>query len=310
MDKMTLIVSIVAATLRMATPLIFTGLGGVFSENSGVVNIGLEGMMIIGAFFAVLGSYLTGSPIIGILFAAVAGGIIAALHAFLSIHLRADQVISGTAINLFATAFASFMIFRVFNTGGQTNIVNSLQYHIPKFIENLPILGKLLGGLNWFVYIAIILVFITDFILYKTPFGLRIRAVGEHPGAADTLGISVYKIRYICVILSGVLAGIGGASLSIGLSNLFREGMTAGRGYIALAAMIFGNWRPKGTMWACLLFAFGSALQINAQMLSFQIPDEIYAMIPYVLTMFALAGFVGKTVAPAADGIAYIKGKR
>ncbi|WP_026883944.1 ABC transporter permease [Clostridium akagii] len=310
MDKFTLVVSIVAATLRMATPLIFTGLGGVFSENAGVVNIGLEGMMITGAFFAVLGSFLTGSPLVGILFAAAAGGIIAALHAFLSINLRADQVISGTAINLFATAFASFMIFKVFNTGGQTNIVHSLSYNIPKFIQNIPILGTLLGGLNWFVYFALVLVFVTDFVLYKTPFGLRIRAVGEHPSAADTLGINVYKIRYTCVILSGMLAGIGGASLSIGISNLFREGMTAGRGYIALAALIFGNWKPKGTMWACLLFAFGSALQINAQMMSFQLPDEIYAMFPYVLTMLALAGFVGKTTAPAADGIPYIKGKR
>lgn len=310
MDKLTLVVSILAATLRMATPLIFAGLGGVFSESSGVVNIGLEGMMIIGAFFAVYGSFLTGSAVVGIIFAAIAGGAIAAIHAFLSINMRADQVISGTAINLFATALASFLIFVVFKTGGQTNLVAQLPYNIPSFINKIPVVGSLIGGLNWFVYAAFILVFVSNFVLYKTPFGLRIRAVGEHPAAADTLGINVYKMRYICVILSGVLAGIGGASLSIGLSNIFREGMTAGRGYIALAAMIFGNWKPKGTMFACLLFAFGSALQINAQLLSFKIPDEIYAMIPYVLTMLALAGFVGKTTAPAADGVAYIKGQR
>lgn len=310
MDKGALIISIIAATLRMATPLIFAALGGLFSEKSGVVNIGLEGMMTIGAFFAVFGSFATGSPFLGILFALVAGGAIAALHAFLSINLKADQIISGTAINLFSTAFASFLIFKIFKKGGQTDIVNSVPYNIPNFIKHIPVIGQLINGLNWFVIFAFIFVILAYFVLDKTSLGLRIKAVGEHPGAADTLGINVYKMRYLCVILSGILAGFGGAALSIGASNMYRDGMVSGRGFIALAAMIFGNWKPKGTMLACLLFAFGSAIQINAQILNFNIPDEVYAVIPYVLTMLALAGFVGKTTPPAADGVPYEKGKR
>ncbi len=310
MDKITLIMIIIASTLRMATPLIFAGLGGVFCEKSGVTNIGLEGMMVMGAFFGVFGSYITGSPAIGILFAMVAGGVLAALHAFLSINLKADQIISGTAINLFSTAFASFLIFKIFKKGGQTDIVAGLSYNIPEFIKGIPVIGPLIGGLNWFVILALIFVYISNFVLFKTPLGLRIRAVGEHPSAADTLGINVYKTRYFCVILSGMLAGIGGAALSIGMTPVYKEGMVAGRGFIALAAMIFGNWKPKGTMWACLLFAFGSALEINAQSLSLNIPTEIYSMIPYILTMLALAGFVGKTTAPAADGVPYEKGQR
>ncbi|AKA71696.1 ABC transporter permease [Clostridium scatologenes] len=310
MDKVTLIIIILASTLRMATPLIFAGLGGVFSEKSGVVNIGLDGMMTIGAFFAVFGSYATGSPIMGILFAAIAGGFLALIHAFLSITLKADQIISGTAINLFSTAFASFLIFKIFKKGGQTDIVTGLPYAIPVAVKEIPVIGPFLAGLNWFVVLAIVLVFVVNFVLFKTPIGLRIRAVGEHPSAADTLGINVYKIRYSCVILSGILAGIGGAALSIGMTPVYKEGMVAGRGFIALAAMIFGNWKPKGTMWACLLFAFGNALEINAQSLSLNIPTEIYSMIPYILTMLALAGFVGKTTAPAADGVPYEKGQR
>lgn len=297
---------LLASTLRMAAPLIFAALGGVFSEKSGVVNIGLEGMMIIGAFFAVFGSYKTGSPIMGIILAIIAGGAIAAIHAFLSIHLRADQIISGTAINLFATALASFLIGPIFKTGGQTDVVKGLSYNLPGVLKHVPVLK----GLNWFVILALILVFVSNYVLFKTPTGLRIRAVGEHPSAADTLGINVYKVRYLCVILSGMLAGLGGAALSIGITPLYRDGMVAGRGFIALAAMIFGNWKPIGTMWACMLFAFGTAFQMVAQGFSINLPNEFYQSIPYILTMLALAGFVGKTEAPRADGEAYVKGER
>lgn len=310
MLSITGIVALLAATLRMATPLIFTGLGGAFSENSGVVNVGLEGMMITGAFFAVYGTYATSSPVIGILFGMVAGAIVALIHAFLSITLRADQIISGTAINLFSTAFASFMIMQIFKKGGQTDIIPSLSYKIPKLIRDIPVVGDLIGQLNWFVILAILLVFISNFVLYKTVFGLRIRAVGEHPAAADTLGINVYGIRYACVIISGALAGLGGASLSVGIASLYKDGMVSGRGFIALAALIFGNWKPKGTMWACLLFGFADAFQMQAQSFGWNLPQEVYSMFPYVLTMLALAGFVGKTSPPAADGVPYEKGSR
>lgn len=305
MDK--IIFPLVASTLRMAAPLIFAGLGGVFSEKSGVVNIGLEGMMIMGAFFAVLGSYLTSNPFIGIIFAMIAGGSIAAIHAFLSITLRADQIISGTAINLFATALASFLIGPIFKTGGQTDVVNGLPYKLPHFLRSVPVIKEL----NWFVIIALALVAVSSYVLFKTPIGLRIRATGEHPSAADTLGINVYKIRYLCVILSGVLAGIGGAALSIGLTPVYKEGMVSGRGFIALAAMIFGNWKPVGTMLACMIFAFGNAFQMQAQSFTMiKLPNEFYSCIPYILTMLALAGFVGKTTPPRADGEPYVKGEK
>lgn len=307
MDKILIIVGLITATLRYATPLIFAGLGGVFSENSGVTNIGLEGMMTMGAFFAVLGTAKTGSPMVGLLCAIIAGAAIALIHAFLSIHLRADQIISGTAINLFAAALASFLIMKLFNTGGQTDSVTKFPYNPPGFLTKIPGVGSFVSGINWFVILALLAVFITHYILYKTPLGLRIRSVGEHPKASDTLGISVYKIRYLCVILSGALAGIGGAALSIGQTPLYREGMTAGRGFIALAAMIFGNWKPVGTMWACFLFAFASAFQMLAQSFGWNLPSELYSSIPYILTILALAGFVGKTTAPAADGVPYEK---
>jgi general nucleoside transport system permease protein len=307
MDKTSILI-IITATLTGAAPLIFTGLGGVFSEKSGVVNIGLEGMMIMGAFFAVYGTKVSNNPYIGFLCAIVAGVAIAAVHAFLSIHLKANQIISGTAINLFSAALTSFLIMRLFGKGGQTDSVAILPYNPPKFLTDIPLLGDIIGGINLFVLLAIILVFVTNYVINKTPLGLRIRSVGEHPKAADTLGISVYKMRYLCVLLSGALAGIGGAALSIGVTPLYREGMVSGRGYIALAAMIFGNWKPIGTMWACFLFAFAGAFQMNAQSFGWNLPTELYSCFPYVLTMLALAGFVGKTTAPAADGVPYEKG--
>lgn len=315
MDKIAFIVALVAATLRMATPLIFAGLGGVFSERSGVVNIGLEGMMTIGAFFAVWGTHVTnGNHIIGILVAIIAGGVMAALHAFLSISLKADQVVSGTAINLFSTALASFLIFVLFEgKGGQTDSVGVLPYlpsNVSATLNKIPIIGDLVNGLNWFVVIAIILVFVSTFVIFKTSFGLRLRSVGEHPKASDTLGINVYAMRYVAVIISGFLAGLGGASIALGNSGIYREGMVSGRGFIALAAMIFGNWNPKGTLWACLLFGFAEAFQIKAQGFGWNLPTEIYSSLPYLLTMLALAGFVGKTTPPAADGQPYEKGQR
>ena len=310
MHNLIVIMGVLASTFLLATPLIFAGLGGVFSEKSGVVNIGLDGMMIMGAFFGVYGSYLTGSALFGIICAIIAGGAIAAIHAFLSVTLKADQIISGTAINLFATALASFLIAKFFGRGGQTDGVNGLPWHVPAFIKNIPGIGEFASNINWFVILAIIVVFVSHFILYKTPLGLRIRSVGEHPSAADTLGINVYSMRYLCVIISGALAGLGGAALSLGVTPMYREGMVSGRGFIALAAMIFGNWKPKGTLLACLLFGFAEAFQIKAQSFGWNLPSELYSSFPYILTMLALAGFVGKTKAPAADGEPYEKGQR
>lgn len=303
------VILIIAATLRLATPLIFASLGGIFSERSGVVNIALEGIMTAGAFFAVLGSYITGNPWIAVLFAIAGGVAFAALHAYLSIHLQADQVISGVGINVFSAALVGFFVFKVFGTPSQSASVASMSY--PKeFFSKIPLIGSLLAELNWFVWMAIILVFVTNYILFKTPFGMRLRAVGEHPKAADTLGVSVYKIRYAAVILSGVLGGLGGATLSIGIMDLFREGMVSGRGFIALAAVIFGNWKPKNAMLACLLFGFAETLQLYAKGWGLGIPQEFFAAFPYILTMLVMAGFVGKTKGPAANGVPYKKGQR
>ncbi|WP_372443406.1 ABC transporter permease [Clostridium algidicarnis] len=303
------IIGIISATLRLATPLIFASLGGIFSEKSGVVNIALEGIMTAGAFFAVLGSYLTGNPWIGVLFAIVGGMLFAAIHAYLSIHLMADQVISGVGINVFAPALVGYLVYKFFGTPSQTSTVTALPYPSAAFAK-VPLIGPLLAELNWFVWIALILVFVSQYVIYKTPLGLRIRAVGEHPKAADTLGISVYKVRYLSVLLSGVLGGLGGATLSIGIMNLYRENMVSGRGFIALAAMIFGNWKPKNAMLACMLFGFAETLQLYAKSFGWSIPGEFYAAFPYLLTMIMLAGFVGKTQAPLADGVPYKKGER
>lgn len=233
----------------------------------------------------------------------------AAIHAYLSIHLKADQIVSGVGINVFAAALTSYLIVKFFKTNSQTSVVKSLPYPT-EAMGKVPVIGGILKELNWFVFIAIALVIISHFVLYKTPLGLRIRSVGEHPKAADTLGISVYGIRYLCVILSGVLGALGGATLSIGIMNLYRENMVSGRGFIALAAMIFGNWKPVNAMWASMLFAFAETFQLFAKGFGWAIPGEFYAAFPYIITMFALAGFVGKTQAPAADGVPYQKGQR
>lgn len=293
-----------AAALRLATPLTFAAMGGVISEKSGVVNIGLEGMMTIGCFFGVLGSHFYG-PIFGIFLGALAGAVIGLVHAFLCINLRSNQIISGVAINLFTTALAVFLVGKIFNTGNQTDPVPGIQ-NLPNSLSKIPIIGSFLTQINYFVILAIVIVLLLIFLLYKTKLGLRIRAVGEHPKAADTLGINVYKIRYLCVILSGALAGLGGVALTLGSTPLYREGMVAGRGYIALGAVIFGNWKPKNAALGCLLFAFAEALEIQLQSIV-RVPTEIYYMIPYVIVLIVLIGFIGKTTPPLADGEPYVK---
>ncbi len=284
---------IIPAAIRSATPLMFAALGGNFSERSGVVNIGLEGIMTVGAFSAVYFSYLTGSPWFGLLGAIVAGGLFGLLLAFLSINFKANQVVVGTAINILAASLTTFLLVAVWKRPGQTDTVNSFSN---------------MGPFNMFTYLAFALVIISYYVMFKTPFGLRIRAVGEHPKAADTLGVNVYTTRYICVILSGVLGGIGGASLSIGSLNLFKEGMIAGKGFIALAALIFGKWNPIGAAGACLFFGFAVALETVSNNLP--IPREFIFAMPYILTMLAVSGLIGKSIAPAASGVPYEKGER
>jgi simple sugar transport system permease protein len=290
---LTILGIIFTASIRSATPLIFASLGGNFSERSGVFNIGLEGIMTVGAFSAVFFSYRTGSPWAGLIGAMFIGGLFGLLLAFLSIYFKANQVIVGTAINILAASLTTFLLVEIWGRPGQTD---NVEYF------------KAWGPFNLFTYLALVMVVLAYYIMYKTPFGLRIRAVGEHPRAADTLGVNVYVIRYICVTISGILAGIGGASLSIGSLSLFKEGMIAGRGFIALAALIFGKWNPIGAALACLFFGFADAIQTIATNLP--VPREFLHALPYVMTMLAVSGFVGKSVGPAAGGIPYEKGEK
>ncbi|MET0622802.1 MAG: ABC transporter permease [Pyrinomonadaceae bacterium] len=283
------------SAIRLATPLLLAALGGMFSERSGVINIALEGLMLAGAFTAAAVTYYAGSPWVGLVAAVAAGAAVAGIHAVACIRYKADQVVSGTAINILLTGVPALLSGAFFLSSGSTP-------QIPK--ENLIPLTP--------VVIAFALVPLTYYALYYTPFGLRLRAVGENPEAADAAGVSVRLLRYTGVMLSGALAGIGGAYLSIGQSSLFTRNMSAGRGFIALAALIFGKWRPVQTMLACLLFGFTEAVAIQLQGVPIggqEIPNQFIQIIPYVLTIVVLAGFIGTSRAPRALGIPYQKEK-
>ncbi|MFN0152859.1 MAG: ABC transporter permease [Gaiella sp.] len=299
-----------SAMLRYATPLIFAAIGGMFSERSGVVNIGLEGMMLVGAFFGIWGADKTDSWVLGLGIAVLAGGVMALLHAFFAIHLRADQIVGGTAINFLALGITGYLFIDIYGQEGTpTDIPGIPNVHLG-FIDDIGFVGPIFGNLNLMIWIALITIVVSGIVMFRTPIGLRIRAVGEHPKAADTVGLNVYAIRYGAVVLSGMLSAAGGAYLSIGFVGSFNENMTAGRGFIALAALIFGSWRPLGAAAACLLFGFSSALAQRLPVYSDSagIPiDVLFQALPYVLTLIAVAGVIGRSIPPAAVGRPYKK---
>jgi simple sugar transport system permease protein len=308
--------ALIAATLRYATPLTFAAIGGMFSERSGVVNIGLEGMMLMGAYFGAYGADATGSWVGGLFIGIVAGALLAFVHAIFSIHLRADQIVSGTAVNFLALGITGYLYNQHYGNNGTPNDLPAVPDVNVKFLSHIPpnglgnFLYNSIGQLNLMVWLSLLVLPIAYVVMFKTPTGLRIRSVGEHPKAADTLGISVYGTRYAAVTLSGALAALGGVFLSIGFVNSFTENMTAGRGFIALAALIFGRWRPFGAFAAALLFGFSSALAQRLPDLSASSSAAwpvLFQTLPYVLTLIAVAGVIGRSIPPAAVGRPYVK---
>ena len=295
-----------ASMLRFATPLIFGALGGMFSERSGVVNVGLDGMMLMGAFFGIMAADKLDSWVLGLLVGILSGGATALIHAIWSIHFRADQIISGFAINFLSYGLTGYLFIDIYGQEGTPTDIPSIPNVRLAFLDDVPFLGDVFGNLNLMIWIALLLVPLSWLVLFKTPLGLRLRAVGEHPRAADTVGIDVYAIRYGAVIVSGMLAAAGGAYLSIGFVGSFNENMTDFRGFIALAAVIFGNWRPFGAAAACLLFGFSQALAQRLPEYSGSVA-VLFQALPYVLTLIVVAGVIGRSTPPAAAGRPYQK---
>ncbi len=299
----------ITITLMYSAPLTLAAIGGVISERSGITNIGIEGMMSIGALTGAAVGYFTQNPWLGLICAGIAGGLLALLHAVASISCRADQTVSGLAINLIGPGLAMFLS-RYFFSGATMTLpvpVKLPKVVDPIYFQNTPFSSL---SIDASVVIALIVVIVTSFVLYQTKWGLRIRAMGEHPAAVDTLGVSVYKSRYTCVIISGILAGLGGGTVTLAIISQFTPTAISGQGFIALAAVIFGKWRPIGAYLACLLFGFSQALVILLGGGSIQIPSTLLAMIPYILTIAVLILFVGRSSAPKAAGVPYKKGER
>ena len=301
LDRVIVWSALLAATLRYATPLLFAALGGLFSERSGVINIGLEGMMLMGAFWGLWGAEVTGSWVIGLLIGMVAGLLLALLHALFSVTLRADQIVSGFAMTFLAAGITGFFYVSIYGTQGTPdNIPRAPDVSIP-LLEDIPFIGDIIGRMNILIWLGLLTTLLTWLVVFRTPMGLRLRSVGENPLAAQTAGVSPVRVRYVAVAISGMLAAIGGAYLSIGFVGSFVEDMTAGRGYIALAVLICGRWMPSGALAFACLFGFCSALAQRLPVFSEQ-AATLFQALPYVVTLIAVAGVVGRSIPPAAIG--------
>lgn len=299
----------ISDTLLFATPLLFTALGGMFTEKAGVTNIGLEGMMTIGAFAGAAVGYFTKSALLGFLAGGVAASLVALIHAIVSITFGADQVVSGIAINFIGPGVALFICSLLFDGAKQTIPVAEGEGKMLKIFDNLTgvdFIDKILGQYVT-TYVAIALVILMSIYLYKTKFGLRLIAVGEHPKAAETLNVNVYLYRYFAVIISGLLAGFGGATMSLATVSNFSQSLVSGHGFIALVAVIFGKWKPYGVLGACLFFGAAQELAILLPSLNINIPESILPMVPYISILLVLIFFVGKSKGPSSAGVPYIK---
>ena len=296
------------AALVFGTLYLLPALGGLMSERSGVVNIAMEGMMLTGAYAAVATAEATKSLWVGVIGAMIAGGLMALIHAVVSINFKANQIVSGIAINIFALGLTNYLVFIQTQGQGLPSLPGTLRLPTISWgpLANIPFLGQVLFQQNVIFYVALLILAGIQFLLFHTNIGLRIRAVGEHPQAADTAGVNVRLVRYLCVISSGVLSGLGGAFLSLGIAGIFSSNITAGAGFIALAAVIFGKYTVLGTAGACLLFGLGNGLAVRMQ--DTGISPYLLGTIPYILTLIALVGLVGRTTPPAADGIPYEPG--
>ena len=301
------LIGMIKDSVRLATPIALGSLAGVMCERCAVINIAIEGMMLTAACLGFTASLYSQNMWVGLTVAVLSGATMAALHAVLSVRFRVDQIISGTAINILAVGITGYVrkAFLLGNPFGAPGVFPYIFRNTP--LWNVPILGTILFQYQPMVYAALLLVPLVWFVLFKTPWGLRTRAVGEHPRAADTLGIDVFKTRYVNVIVAGAIAGLGGAWFSLETVGSFDDLMTGGKGFIALAAMIFGNWNPIGASMGALLFGFADALAFKLQILEVGVPYQFINMAPYILTMIALAGIIGRTVPPAADGVPYVK---
>ncbi len=307
-DKSFNLTGMLSSSLVRATPIALAALCGVLSERAAVINIGVEGIMLMTAQAAVVVATVTQNLYIGLIAAILLGGLVAAFHAFLVIRFKVDQIVSGVAINIFGAGFTSFISSKFLQSATDT-LNNSGTFPIISIplLSKIPVIGPTLFENNIIVYLTLILVIVIHILLFYTPWGLRTRAVGEHPKAADTLGVNVYLTRYVNVILSGMIAGLGGAYFTIGSVGRFDELMTAGKGFIGLAAMIFGKWNPIGAYASSLIFGFADSLQVKLQILRVPIPSEFLLMAPYIVTMIILTGVVGRAIPPAADGQPYEK---
>ncbi|MGB8601009.1 MAG: ABC transporter permease [Rhizomicrobium sp.] len=319
-DILALLIPTLAGTIRVATPLVLCAMGGVFSETAGVVDIGLEGKMLGAAFAAATVAALTGSPLAGLAAGIAIACLFSLVHGLAAITYRGDQVVSGVAINTLASGLTMVFATAWFHMGGQTPGLGPDARFLPvtlpgtELLANVPVIGPfyrdIIGGQSILVYLTLALVFVTHWAIKRTRFGLRLRAVGEEPKAVDAAGISVAWLRYRAVLICGVFTGIAGSYLSLAQNAGFSREMSAGQGYIALAALIFGKWRAWGAFWACLLFGFLDTAAVRLQgaaLLGFSVPIQLVQAMPYILTVLLLAGFIGKAVAPKADGVPYEK---
>ena len=305
--------ALVFSTIRLATPLVWAAIGGLYSERSGVINVALEGLMLAGAFIAAAVTFYAGNPWVGLGCAMLAGGFVAYLMAIACIRFKANEVVTGTGVNILFLGLPAVLSGALFLSSGSTPQLPTEQL-MPSLAQLIPGTPQwpILTDVSVMSLLALAAALVTRYVLYRTPFGLRLRSVGENPEAADAAGVRVNHVRYAAVVLSGVLAAIGGAYLSIGQSSLFLRNMTAGRGFIALAALIFGKWRPLQTLLACVLFGFADAITIQMQGVAKlpsgeDIPVQFIQMIPYVVTIVMLAGFIGQSRAPSALGVHYEK---